>query len=106
MANKNKRNDVTLPSRSTTDRELVLATLRTVGVPMTRQELAERIRERQPDAVELAVQSLVRAGDVLVNRKGELLVAEKLDLVRGTLQGHPDGFGFLVPDQGGDDLFL
>ena len=58
------------------------------------------------DALELAVQALVRAGDVLVNRKGELLVAEKLDLVRGTVQGHADGFGFLVPDSGGDDLFL
>ena len=26
--------------------------------------------------------------------------------MRGTVQGHPDGFGFLVPDDGGDDLFL
>ncbi len=37
---------------------------------------------------------------------GELCVVAKLDLVVGTVQGHPDGFGFLVPDEGGDDYFL
>ena len=42
----------------------------------------------------------------MTNRKGELCVAAKLDLVTGTVQGHPDGFGFLVPDDGGADLFL
>jgi ribonuclease R len=43
---------------------------------------------------------------VLVNRKGEVCIVAKLDLVTGRVQGHPDGFGFLVPDEGGDDLFL
>ena len=47
-----------------------------------------------------------RDGELIVNRKGELCVVAKLDLVTGTVQGHPDGFGFLVPDDGGDDLFL
>ena len=28
------------------------------------------------------------------------------DLVRGRIVGHPDGFGFLVPEEGGVDLFL
>ncbi len=47
-----------------------------------------------------------RDGQLLVNRKGELCVAAKLDLISGTVQGHPDGFGFLVPDDGSADLFL
>ena len=86
----------------------ILDALREAGVPQTFDELAERLalRKRAKQSAEEAVQALVRSGDVLVNRKGELLVAEKLDLVRGTVQGHPDGFGFLVLDQGGDDLFL
>ena len=90
------------------DRESVLGRLRSIGVPVTADELAARamVDKRERGSLDAAIESLVRAGDVLVNRKRELLVAEKLDLVRGTLQGHPDGFGFLVPDAGGEDLFL
>jgi ribonuclease R len=40
------------------------------------------------------------------NRKNAICVVEKLDLTRGRVQGHPDGFGFLIRDDGGDDLFL
>ena len=111
MARKNKTGDEPTTRKARDDtvtRDTLLAELRAAGVPMTFDELADRggLRKRQREAAEEAVQALVRAGDVLVNRKGELLVAEKLDLVRGTVQGHQDGFGFLVPDQGGDDLFL
>ncbi len=47
-----------------------------------------------------------RDGQLMANRKGELCVAAKLDLVTGTVQGHPEGYGFLVPDDGSADLFL
>jgi len=33
-------------------------------------------------------------------------ISEKLNLIPGRIQGHADGFGFLIPDQGGDDIFL
>ncbi len=50
--------------------------------------------------------AMERDGQVLVNRKGELCVIAKLDLTVGIVQGHADGFGFLVPEDGGDDFFL
>ena len=34
------------------------------------------------------------------------MIVAKLDLITGKVLGHPDGYGFLVPDEGGDDLFL
>ncbi len=90
------------------DREALLQALRAAGVPMAADEVerALGVARRERAAFRSVLDEAVRAGDVLVNRKGELLVAEKLDLVRGTVQGHADGFGFLVPDAGGDDLFL
>jgi ribonuclease R len=47
-----------------------------------------------------------RDGQLLFNRKREYGLISKMDLIRGRVQGHPDGFGFLIPDDGSDDLFL
>jgi len=64
------------------------------------------VEKRARDAFMGRIAAMQRDGQLLLNRKGELCVAAKLDLVTGTVQGHPDGYGFLVPDDGGPDLFL
>ncbi len=51
--------------------------------------------------------SMVRAGQILENRRGEFCLTSKLDLVTGTVSGHRDGFGFVVRDDGEpDDIYL
>jgi ribonuclease R len=55
---------------------------------------------------EQRIVAMERDGQLLPNRKGVLMLASKLDLVAGRVVGHRDGFGFLVPDAGGPDLFL
>jgi ribonuclease R len=51
--------------------------------------------------------AMVRAGQILENRRGEFCLTAKLDLVTGTVSGHRDGFGFVVRDDGGpDDIYL
>ncbi len=77
-------------------------------MPVLPDELAARLglSPRAQAAFGERIAELVRRGAILENRKGELCLTAKLDLVTGTVQGHPDGFGFLVPDAGGDDLFL
>jgi ribonuclease R len=49
---------------------------------------------------------LKRDGQLMVNRKGAYGLVDKMDLVHGRVQGHRDGYGFLVPREGGDDLYL
>ncbi|HVO86929.1 MAG TPA: ribonuclease R [Casimicrobiaceae bacterium] len=89
-------------------RAVILQTLEAAGVPLSPQELAKRLHVKRKDQPALLerVAALEHTGDVLINRKGELCIVAKLGLVTGNVQGHPDGFGFLVPDDGGDDLFL
>ena len=31
---------------------------------------------------------------------------ERASLIAGRVEGHADGYGFLVPDDGGEDLYL
>lgn len=51
--------------------------------------------------------AMVRAGQILENRRGEFCLTAKLDLVTGTVSGHRDGFGFVVRDDGEpDDIYL
>ena len=92
-----------IPSRAD-----ILQTLRDRGVPLTPEELARELdvgRDAR-DALFGRIKAMERDGQLLANRKGELLVVSKLDLITGTVQGHPDGFGFLAPDDGSADLFL
>jgi len=88
--------------------DAILRELTDAGVPLAPTEVASRLAlgRKQQHLFDACVATLERNGDILVNRKGELCIVAKLDLVRGTVQGHPDGYGFLVPDEGGDDLFL
>ncbi|MFO1414962.1 MAG: ribonuclease R [Burkholderiales bacterium] len=92
-----------LPSR-----DAILVALRDAGVPMPPKELERTLRvgDVAREAFHGRLAAMERDGQLLTNRKGELCVVAKLDLVVGIVQGHPDGFGFLVPEDGGDDHFL
>jgi ribonuclease R len=92
-----------LPSR-----EAILAALKNAGTPLPPAELEHELGVGQVarDAFFGRLAAMEREGQLLTNRKGELCVIAKLDLVIGIVQGHPDGFGFLVPDDGSDDYFL
>ena len=47
-----------------------------------------------------------RDGQILRNRRGHYGLIDKMDMICGHIIGHPDGYGFLSPESGGDDLFL
>jgi ribonuclease R len=105
MASRGKRTPRTNPA---TSREEILAALSAAGVPISSSELSRRLGVTSASSAmfDAAIAGLEHDGFVMRNRKGELCIAAKLDLVSGTVQGHPDGFGFVVPDDGADDLFV
>jgi len=86
----------------------ILAALNSAGAPLTPDELAQRldIRRRERRPFDAAVATLERSGAVVKNRAGSLLVATRLALLAGRIEGHRDGHGFLVPDDGGPQVFL
>ena len=90
----------------------ILAALEGAGAPTREEELAKQVRVRHGRGAgeraefEAAVDALVREGRVVRNRAGALLVARRIALVAGRVEGHPEGFGFLAPDEGGASVYL
>ena len=89
-------------------RAFILDTLTRRGVPVPAHELERllHISEEDRDAFGKRLSAMERDGEIMRNRRGDICVLEKLGLLRGRVQGHADGFGFLVRDEGGPDLFL
>ncbi len=91
---------------------MVLSTLSEQGVPLSVEQLylLLEIRDEERDIFNKRLNAMEREGQIIKNRKGALCIADKLDLIAGVVQGHPDGFGFLIPDDktkcNGEDLFL
>ncbi len=90
-------------------REFIMELLERRGVLMNRTQIAQELKLRtdeQFEALRRRLRAMERDGQLIRNRKGGYGLVSKMDLVCGRVIGHPDGFGFLVPDEGGDDLFL
>ena len=58
------------------------------------------------DALGRRVRAMQRDGQLICNREAEYGLLDRMDLVRGRVLAHRDGFGFLVPDDASGDLFL
>ena len=86
----------------------ILDALSAARAPLEPRELAARLHvpRHARREFERALATLERAGDVVQNRAGSLLLAKRIQLIAGRVEGHADGHGFLVPDEGGNSMFL
>ena len=92
-----------LPSR-----EWVLHVLEQEGVPVAPEHLVQQlaIEEDEEESFARRLNAMERDGQIMFNRRGAICIVDKLGLIPGRVQGHPDGYGFVVPDGGGPDLYL
>lgn len=90
-------------------RELILGVLAENGQPMDFATLATALNlvdDIDLDALKKRLRAMERDGQLLYNRRREYVPVDRTDLIAGRVIGHPDGFGFLKPDDGSADLFL
>ncbi len=90
-------------------RDEILAAMEQAGQPLTLEALAPGFgirTEQHRRALEARMRAMVRDGQLLRNRADEYCLTGHLDVVTGKVLAHRDGFGFLRPDDGSDDLYL
>jgi len=90
-------------------RENILSLLRGADKPQPLQQLINHFnltRQGGVDGLEKRLAAMLRDGQLDNTPAGWQITAKPKDYVIGRVQGHRDGFGFLIPEDGGPDLFL
>ena len=90
-------------------RELILQLIEHAGKPLSRINIAEAFtleNEDDLEALRRRLRAMERDGQLLFNRGQQYCLVNNKDLIVGRIIGHADGFGFVRPDDGSDDLYL
>lgn len=98
------RYDNPIPSR-----EVILDLLTAADKPLSHPHIARDLdlhEEEQVDALRKRLRAMERDGQLMVNRRGAYGLVDKLNLLRCRVQGHRDGYGFAIPLEEGDDVYL
>lgn len=99
-----EQHTISIPSRDD-----ILKILDKSGHPLNSKKIASRfdmnsVEERK--ALRKRLKAMVRDGQLIRNRRGGYGLVNKMDLVAGKVIGNRDGYGFLVPDEGNEDIYL
>lgn len=90
-------------------RDFILQVIREHNTPMSREEILKVFAIQDDERVE-GVRRRLRAmendGQLVFTKRNCYVLPEKLDLLRGTVIGHRDGYGFLQVEGVKEDLFI
>jgi len=90
-------------------REFIIELLEKEQKPLRIKQIATILDiddDERFEALSRRLKAMVRDGQILRNRRGAFGLIQKMDLIKGKVIGHPGGFGFVQPEEGGGDLFL
>jgi len=90
-------------------REFILQTIRTHNAPMTKEEVFIALGitdETQQEAMRRRLRAMENDGQLVFTKRKCYALPEKLDLLKGMVIGHREGFGFLQVEGKKDDFFI
>ncbi len=95
--------------RPIASREFILDVLARAGKPLPAVAIAEQLAITDDWAFEALAKRLgamVRDGQLLLDRRGRYGPVQQMDLLRGRVSAHKDGYGFFIADGEHADLYL
>ena len=89
-------------------REEILGVLRTSDAPLAANDIAETlsIKRQEREGFFKRLGAMERDGQIRLDKRGYYQLTHPSNFVAGRVQGHRDGYGFIIRDDGQDDLFL
>jgi ribonuclease R len=93
----------TIPSR-----EEILGILRTAAEPQDVHSIAAAldVKPEELDGLTRRLNAMERDGQIRPTRNGHYQLAHQPNFIEGRVAGHREGYGFLIPDDGSEDIFL
>jgi ribonuclease R len=104
-----RRREAARYERPIASRELILEVLAEAGQPLPAEHIADRLALRADwaqEALTRRLAAMVRDGQLLLDRRGRFGPVSQMDLLRGRVSAHRDGYGFFIPDGEHPDLYL
>jgi ribonuclease R len=93
----------TIPSR-----EEILGIFRSANGPLDLRALSKSLKVATDAQAILSrrLNAMQRDGQILIDDAGNYSLATQTGFIAGRVSSHRDGFGFVIPDEPGEDLFL
>ena len=98
-----KKYPYSIPSR-----EEILDTVREAEKGSNARVIARElhVKRTEMDGLLKRLDAMERDGQLLCDAKGNYKVDKSTHFITGYVHSHPDGYGFVIPEEGGDDIFL
>ena len=90
-------------------REFILQIIREQNSPMSKEEIFAALgisEEEQQEAMRRRLRAMENDGQLVFTKRKCYALPEKLDLLKGMVIGHREGFGFLQVEGKKDDFFI
>lgn len=90
-------------------REFILQTIKNYDAPMSKDELLATFHiddPEQQEAIRRRLRAMENDGQLIFTKKQRYALPEKMDLLKGTIIGHRDGYGFLQVEGDNEDWFI
>ena len=105
--NKSRRDGIiNAPSPSRIE---IIELLEKSGKPLQRRDISAALKVESDDSREILrrrLRAMVRDGQLIQTRRNAFGLPARMDLVKGRVSAHRDGFGFVMPEDGGSDLYI
>ena len=90
-------------------REHICSYLEQLSAPCSQEAMQQAfaaVSDEEKEGLRRRLKAMCRDGQIIVNRAGKYALIKQMSMATGRVQAHRDGYGFLLAEDGREDIFL